>query len=136
MTKKHHVRIGKDPERLNRGFWDEDADDYQAEHESQLDVDTMGWGVWDLPETELGVLGDVNGLDVLEYGCGAAQWAIKLARVGRDRDRARPVTRPAPPRGGEDRGGRRRRPARLRQCDRGPAAPTGRSTSCSAITAR
>jgi SAM-dependent methyltransferase len=82
MTKKHHVRIGKDPERLNRGFWDEDADDYQAEHEAQLDVDTMGWGVWDLPETELKVLGDVNGLDVLEYGCGAAQWAIKLARVG------------------------------------------------------
>lgn len=82
MTKKHHVRIGKDPEQLNRGFWDEDADDYQAEHESQLDVDTMGWGVWDLPEAELEVLGDVNGLDVLEYGCGAAQWAIKLARVG------------------------------------------------------
>jgi SAM-dependent methyltransferase len=85
MTKKHtkhHVRIGKDPERLNRSFWDDDADDYQAEHESQLDVDTMGWGVWDLPEADLKVLGDVAGLDVLEYGCGAAQWAIKLARAG------------------------------------------------------
>jgi SAM-dependent methyltransferase len=31
-------------------------------------------------------LGDVQGLDVLELGCGAAQWAIALARVG-----ARPV---------------------------------------------
>lgn len=82
MTKKSHVRIGKDPERLNRRFWDDDADDYQAEHQSQLDVDTMGWGVWDLPETELEVLGDVSGLDVLEYGCGGAQWAIKLARTG------------------------------------------------------
>ena len=82
MTKRHHVRIGKDPERLNRGFWDQDADDYQAEHASQLDVDSMGWGVWNLPEAELEVLGHVNGLDVLEYGCGAAQWAIKLARVG------------------------------------------------------
>jgi SAM-dependent methyltransferase len=77
-----HVRIGKDPERLNRKFWDEDADDYQAEHESQLDVTTMGWGVWNLPESDLQVLGPVAGLDVLEYGCGAAQWAIKLARTG------------------------------------------------------
>jgi ubiquinone/menaquinone biosynthesis C-methylase UbiE len=85
MTKKHpkhHVRIGKDPERLNRSFWDQDADDYQAEHESQLDVDTIGWGVWDLQESDLNVLGDVDGLDVLEYGCGAAQFGIKLARVG------------------------------------------------------
>jgi SAM-dependent methyltransferase len=82
MTKKGHLRIGKDPERLNRAFWDGDADDYQAEHESQLDVAGMGWGVWDLPEAELNVLGDVSGRDVLEYGCGAAQWAIKLARTG------------------------------------------------------
>ena len=39
-------------------------------------------GHWQLPESELHVLGDVDGLDVLEYGCGAAQWAIKLAHVG------------------------------------------------------
>ena len=77
-----HVRIGKDPERLNRKFWNDDADDYQAEHQSQLDGATMGWGVWNLPESELQALGPVAGLDVLEYGCGAAQWAIKLARTG------------------------------------------------------
>lgn len=70
------------PEQLNREFWDRDADDYQAEHESQLDGDEMGWGVWHIPENDLCVLGDVSGLDVLEYGCGAAQWAIKLARTG------------------------------------------------------
>jgi len=34
----------------------------------------------------LGVLGAVEGRDVLEYGCGAAQWSIALARLG-----ARPV---------------------------------------------
>jgi SAM-dependent methyltransferase len=82
MTKKHHTRIGKDPERLNRAFWDDDADDYQAAHEPQLDRSTMGWGVWDLPESELNALGEVGGLDVLEYGCGGAQWAIKLAPRG------------------------------------------------------
>ncbi|MGZ4802358.1 MAG: class I SAM-dependent methyltransferase, partial [Acidimicrobiia bacterium] len=84
MTRKgkHHTRIGKDPERLNRSFWDQDADAYQAEHESQLDGRVMGWGVWHLPEAELNVLGDVSGLDVLEYGCGAAQLAIKVAARG------------------------------------------------------
>jgi ubiquinone/menaquinone biosynthesis C-methylase UbiE len=42
--------------------------------------------VWQVPEAELGVLGDVEGLDVLELGCGAAQWSISLAKLG-----ARPV---------------------------------------------
>jgi SAM-dependent methyltransferase len=42
--------------------------------------------VWQIPEAELRVLGDVAGLDVLELGCGAAQWSISLAGLG-----ARPV---------------------------------------------
>jgi SAM-dependent methyltransferase len=42
--------------------------------------------VWHVPETELRVLGDVDGLDMLEFGCGAAQWSIALAKLG-----ARPV---------------------------------------------
>ena len=42
--------------------------------------------MWQLPESELQILGDVAGKDVLEYGCGAAQWSILLAQAG-----ARPV---------------------------------------------
>jgi SAM-dependent methyltransferase len=42
--------------------------------------------VWHVPEAELRVLGDVKGLDVLELGCGGAQWSIALAKLG-----ARPV---------------------------------------------
>ena len=42
--------------------------------------------MWHVPEAELRVLGDVKGLDVLELGCGAAQWSIALAKLG-----ARPV---------------------------------------------
>jgi SAM-dependent methyltransferase len=42
--------------------------------------------VWQIPEAELQVLGDVARLDVLELGCGAAQWSISLAKLG-----ARPV---------------------------------------------
>jgi SAM-dependent methyltransferase len=38
--------------------------------------------VWSLPESELRVLGDVRGLDVLELGCGAAQWSIALSQLG------------------------------------------------------
>jgi SAM-dependent methyltransferase len=38
--------------------------------------------VWQIPESELRVLDDVAGLDVLELGCGAAQWSIALAGLG------------------------------------------------------
>jgi SAM-dependent methyltransferase len=38
--------------------------------------------VWQLPESELRILGDVAGLDVLEFGCGAAQWSIELYHRG------------------------------------------------------
>jgi ubiquinone/menaquinone biosynthesis C-methylase UbiE len=75
-------RARRDAEILNREFWDDDADDYQAEHAPQLDVAEMAWGAWSVPEADLQVLGDVAGKDVLEYGCGAAQCAIKLARAG------------------------------------------------------
>jgi ubiquinone/menaquinone biosynthesis C-methylase UbiE len=42
----------------------------------------MAWGVWQLPESELHVLGDVREKDVLELGCGAAQWSIALHALG------------------------------------------------------
>ncbi len=38
--------------------------------------------MWQIPEAELRVLGDVAGKDVLEFGCGAAQWSISLAGLG------------------------------------------------------
>ena len=38
--------------------------------------------MWQLPEDELQILGDVDGKDVLELGCGAAQWSILLAWRG------------------------------------------------------
>ena len=68
---------------LNRRLWDEQSDSYQARHGEQLDESGgTAWGVWQIPESELNVLGDVAGLDVLELGCGAAQWSIALAREG------------------------------------------------------
>jgi SAM-dependent methyltransferase len=69
-------------ERRNRAFWDADADDYQAVHGAALAHAPRAWGIWRIPEDDLDVLGDVDGCDVLEYGCGAAQWSIALAGLG------------------------------------------------------
>ncbi|MFN2627039.1 MAG: class I SAM-dependent methyltransferase [Gaiellaceae bacterium] len=49
-------------------------------------VDELRWGVFGVPESELGVLGEVDGLDVVELGCGTAYVSAQLARRG-----ARPV---------------------------------------------
>ena len=76
-----------DHEAQNRASWNADSDDYQARHGEQLAASTgLAWGVMQIPEAELRVLGDVAGKDILELGCGAAQWSIALARLG-----ARPV---------------------------------------------
>ncbi|MDP8921596.1 MAG: methyltransferase domain-containing protein [Chloroflexota bacterium] len=66
----------------NRRHWDRISDEYQAKHAEQLSDWVEGWGIWNIPESELNVLGDVRDKDVLEFGCGAAQQAIRLARRG------------------------------------------------------
>jgi SAM-dependent methyltransferase len=66
----------------NRAFWDALADSYQAEHAEHIGRPEPRWGMWQLPERELAILGDVAGKDVLELGAGAAQWSILLAGQG------------------------------------------------------
>lgn len=80
-------------ERHNRAFWDADADEYQAAHAPDLDRAPDAWGAWRIPEARLGALGEVAARDVLELGCGAAQWSVTLAErgarvVGLDQSRA------------------------------------------------
>jgi SAM-dependent methyltransferase len=70
----------------NRAYWDRTSDEYQERHREFIGRPEPRWGVWQIPDTELNVLGDVSGKDVLELGCGAAQWSILLAKQG-----ARPV---------------------------------------------
>src|SRR5688500_3187109 len=71
--------------RRNREFWDRQSEEYQARNAAFIEHG-MAWGLWQIPEAELGVLGEVAGLDVLELGCGAAEWSRALLRAG-----ARPV---------------------------------------------
>ena len=47
---------------------------------------SISWGVFGIPESDVGCLGDVNGLDVVELGCGTAYFSARLAKLG-----ARPV---------------------------------------------
>lgn len=45
----------------------------------------IGWGIWDMPEAELGALGppeELRGLDAIELGCGTAYFSAWLAKLG------------------------------------------------------
>jgi SAM-dependent methyltransferase len=68
--------------RKNRRYWDGAAETYQRDHAVQLGSRRPVWGTWSIPESKLGALGDVAGLDVLEYGCGGGQWSRWLAEAG------------------------------------------------------
>ncbi|HET7636338.1 MAG TPA: class I SAM-dependent methyltransferase [Candidatus Limnocylindria bacterium] len=70
-----------DDARRNRAWWDRQSDGYQERNAAFIEAG-MAWGVWQLPEAELQVLGDVAGRDVLELGCGAAEWSRALLRHG------------------------------------------------------
>ena len=112
------------------------ADEYQAVHGPQLNVDDLIWGAWSIPEAELGALGEVEGKDILELGCGAARWSIELATARRPAGRARQLCAAARAREGIDGRGGGGLPADpcVRRGD--PASATPPSTSSSPITAR
>lgn len=68
-------------ERKNRRSWDANSAEYQRMHAEQLRRGEV-WGVWSIPETDIQAIGDVADRDVLELGCGGAQWSIALTRRG------------------------------------------------------
>ena len=72
--------------RRNRAHWDILADQYVDNAERKWASDEISWGIWSIPESEVGLLPSVTGLDVIELGCGTAYVSAWLARRG-----ARPV---------------------------------------------
>jgi SAM-dependent methyltransferase len=72
-----------DYRRVNRELWDRQSDRYERRAGRFLGGrHAMSWGLWRVPERELGALGPVRGLSVLELGCGAARWSLALAGKG------------------------------------------------------
>lgn len=69
-------------QRANRAWWDADADDYLAEHGSDIGVVDFLWCPEGVREEEARLLGDVAGRRVLEVGCGSAPCARWLAVHG------------------------------------------------------
>jgi SAM-dependent methyltransferase len=72
----------------NVAEWSEtNAQFTDAQAETAWAPQELTWGVFGVPEDAIGSpLGDVNGLDVVELGCGTAYFSAQLARLG-----ARPV---------------------------------------------
>jgi SAM-dependent methyltransferase len=71
----------------NRGVWTESNREYtDAEADRVWRADQITWGMFGVPESDVGVLGDVAGLDVVDLGCGTGYFSAWLAQRG-----ARPV---------------------------------------------
>jgi SAM-dependent methyltransferase len=72
--------------RINREAWNVEAANYVESARRNWAAAEIGWGIWNVPEAEVGALPPVAGLDVVELGCGTAYVSAWLARRG-----ARPV---------------------------------------------
>ena len=70
----------------NRAAWTSFAPLYASFAPRRWSSDSIVWGIWDVSEDRVNALGDVDGLDVVELGCGTAYYSAWLARRG-----ARPV---------------------------------------------
>ena len=66
----------------NRAAWDRAAAEYAEPGRRAWATDEPWWGIWHVPESELRLLPDVSGLDVIELGCGTAYVSAWLCRRG------------------------------------------------------
>ena len=72
---------------VNRDLWTlVNAEFTDARADAAWAAAEFAWGLFEIPERQLGALGDVTDLDVIELGCGTAYVSAWLARLG-----ARPV---------------------------------------------
>src|SRR6201986_4344173 len=81
--------MGELPEHVarNRGYWDSLAHDYVADGRARWGDGEPVWGVFGVPESEVGMLpAALDGRDAIELGCGTGYVSAWLARRG-----ARPV---------------------------------------------
>jgi SAM-dependent methyltransferase len=70
----------------NRAYWTGREAQQRESARRAWASEEPSWGLWSVPDSELGALPDVAGRDVVELGCGTAYFSAWLARRG-----ARPV---------------------------------------------
>jgi len=68
--------------RVNRDSWNDAAAEFAGPAERNWARSDITWGIWDVPEAEVGALPDVAERDVVELGCGTAYFSAWLARRG------------------------------------------------------
>lgn len=69
--------------RVNRENWTRANAEYtDASAASSWARADFGWGLWHIPESEVGVLPPLEGLDVIELGCGTAYISAWIKRRG------------------------------------------------------
>lgn len=73
----------------NRAYWNVLAAEFVEDGKLKWSQEEPNWGIWSVPEAELGVLpadAEIDGKDTIELGCGTGYVSAWLARRG-----ARPV---------------------------------------------
>jgi SAM-dependent methyltransferase len=67
----------------NREAWDSFAERYAGPGRAQWEANQPTWGIYSAPEADVGMLPpSVDGLDVIELGCGTAYFGAWLKRHG------------------------------------------------------
>lgn len=69
----------------NRDAWSKWAPDWVAPGRRSWETSTITWGIWEIPESEVGAFGDLSSLagkDVIELGCGTAYFSAWMAKHG------------------------------------------------------
>jgi SAM-dependent methyltransferase len=69
----------------NREYWGRGAENWVAPGRRSWESDAISWGIWNVPESEIHALGDLDrwrGKDVVELGCGTAYVSAWMAKLG------------------------------------------------------
>jgi SAM-dependent methyltransferase len=68
--------------RINQAAWNVSAAEYVDDARRNWAAGEISWGIWNVGEAEVRALPEVDGLDVVELGCGTAYISAWLARRG------------------------------------------------------
>lgn len=66
----------------NRAIWDDRYSEWFGSRAAQQWAAEPHWGIWATPETDLKVLPDLDGKDVIDLGCGTAYIGAWVRRAG------------------------------------------------------